>query len=118
MLQIMFLAALLFAIVKAQSLPQPVRPYAMSAQAWLIGGEVSFDAFVSTWRSRGEWVSQYLPMLGQAMSGLPNPSTITADSVLKILYTVTLEQPAKKWELIKEQFKAPVSSPSTQEPAI
>ena len=111
-IQILFIGLLLFGIIRAQNLPQPIKPYAISAQKWLVGEELTLNGFVNNWKAKGEVIEAYVPHLGKALTNLPSPSDITADSILQLLKSITLDQPAKKWETIKTQFSSPVSTDS------
>ncbi len=119
LLQLLVVAGIAFAVWKPDFLPEPIRPYAYSLQQFVVGKDISWESFSSTWRERWQIAGQYIPALRGWAQAIPSsPPTITAQSVVDFTIQTLFIEPSKKWEMIKSNLNASqsasISSESTQ----
>ncbi len=105
LLQVALLGVLVFAIVQPAVMPAPVRGAATAFSYFMVGNEVSWQSFTSTWKARWQWMGTYIPPMARLAQGVPSePPALTIETLMNVMGNVFLTEPAKKWDYIKSNL--------------
>jgi hypothetical protein len=116
LLQLAVLVAIVYFIVNPQVLPQPAQSIAFGAQRFVFGNEVSLPSFMATWQEKWRYITTTIPVIGSWSKALaPEPTEITADTVMRIIIQTILVDPVNKWNNIKKQALQPLTTASITE---
>lgn len=118
LLQFLVLVGLIAAIIKADVLPSPIQPVALKARAFLIGPQVSWSGFISTWQYRYSLVAASVPFLRQLTQAVPSTTDFTPESIMNLTINMILVQPVQKWDKIKQDFMNPPPASSSSPSAL